>query len=130
MAMNDTLANGMSNILNAEKIGRTEVMVSPYSKMAKAILEIMQERHYIGGFEIIEDGRGNSFKINLIGAINKCGVIKPRFSIDKAGSEKYEKRYLPAKNFGLIIVSTSQGIMTLEEAKEKGIGGKLIAYVY
>jgi len=44
--------------------------------------------------------------------------------------EKWEKRFLPAFDFGLLIVSTSQGVMTHKEAREKGIGGRLIAYVY
>ncbi|MBU4456008.1 MAG: 30S ribosomal protein S8, partial [Nanoarchaeota archaeon] len=85
--MNDTLATAMSNIQNAEKIGRKEVIIRPYSKMAKKVLEIMQNHHYFGDFEIIEDGKGNFIKINLIGAINKCGVIKPRFSVKKDNFE-------------------------------------------
>jgi small subunit ribosomal protein S8 len=44
--------------------------------------------------------------------------------------DKFEKRYLPARGFGIIIVSTNKGIMTLEEAKEKRIGGRLLAYCY
>jgi len=130
MAMNDILAAAMSNIQNAEKIGRKEVFAKPYSKIIKAVFEIMQNHHYIGSFEVVKDGKGDFVKINLIGAINKCGVIKPRFSVTKDNFEKFEKRYLPAKDFGIIILSTSQGIMTLDEAKEKGIGGKLIAYIY
>jgi len=130
MTMNDTLATAMSNIQNAEKIGRKEVFVRPFSRMIKSVLEIMQNNHYIGSFEIVEDGKGNFIKINLIGAINKCGVIKPRFGVTKDNFEKFEKRYLPAKDFGMIIISTSQGVMTLEESKEKGIGGRLIAYIY
>ena len=48
----------------------------------------------------------------------------------KDGFEKFERRYLPAKGFGILIVSTSIGMMTNEEAKIKMIGGKLLAYVY
>ena len=44
--------------------------------------------------------------------------------------EKFEKRYLPAKNFGILIVTTPEGIMTHNEAKERGIGGRLLAYMY
>jgi len=50
--------------------------------------------------------------------------------VQKGNYEKFEKRYLPAKDFGMIIVSTNQGIMTHIEAKEKGLGGRLLAYVY
>ncbi|MDZ4226799.1 MAG: 30S ribosomal protein S8, partial [Candidatus Pacearchaeota archaeon] len=60
----------------------------------------------------------------------KCGVVKPRFPVKLDEFEKFEKRYLPAKNFGIIIVSTSNGIMTHIEAKEKKLGGRLIAYIY
>jgi len=44
--------------------------------------------------------------------------------------EKFEKRYLPAKDFGFIVISTTKGLITLEEAREKGLGGRLIAFVY
>ena len=69
-------------------------------------------------------------EINLIGNINKCGVVKPRFSLTKKNYENFEKRYLPAKDFGFLIVSTPKGIMIHKEALEKGMGGKLLAYVY
>lgn len=130
MAMNDTLASAMSNIINAEKIGKNICKIKPFSKITKAVLDIMQTNKYVGSYEIVEEGRTHSIKLNLLGAVNDCGVIKPRFSVTKAEFDKFEKRYLPAKGFGLIVLSTSKGIMTLEEAKQKGLGGKLLAYVY
>ena len=62
--------------------------------------------------------------------VNDCKVIKPRYSISVDDFEKWEKRYLPAKGFGILIVSTTKGIMTHEEAKEKHVGGKLLAYAF
>jgi len=118
----------MSNILNAERTGKGICIIKPVSKMIKTVLAIMQANQYVGDYEETEDKRG--IKLNLIGAINKCGVIKPRFAVTQKEFEKFEKRYLPAKDFGIIIISTSKGVMTLQEAKQKGIGGKLIAYVY
>jgi small subunit ribosomal protein S8 len=44
--------------------------------------------------------------------------------------EKYEARFLPAQNFGVLILSTTEGVVTHTRAKELGIGGKLLAYVY
>lgn len=128
--MHDTIAIALSNILNADNVGKDFCIAKPFSKMLKEILTIMNDKGYIGSFEIIKDGRGDLIKINLIGKVNRCGVIKPRFSVKTDGFEKFEKRYLLAKGFGLIIVSTPQGIMTHLEAIEKKIGGKLIAYVY
>ena len=44
--------------------------------------------------------------------------------------EKFEKRFLPAQDFGILILTTNQGVMTHKEAKERKIGGRLLAYVY
>ena len=120
----------MSKILNAEKRGVTTCTFHPSSATIKKVLEIMNEEQYIGTATEVADRKGASLQINLIGTINKCGVIKPRHAITKDGYEKFEKRFLPAKGFGILIVSTNQGMMTHEKAKEKGLGGKLIAYCY
>lgn len=130
MSLNDPLSNIMSHIQNCEKIGRQECIVKPVSKLILKVLEIMKDEYYLGSYEVINDNKGGIIKINLIGKINKCNVIKPRLSFTSKNIEKYEKRYLPAKDFGIIIVSTNQGIMTCNKAKEKNLGGKLICFVY
>jgi len=130
MSLNDPLANALSSILNAEKIGKSECIIKPISKVIKRVFNIIKENNYIGDFREINDQRGNYIKINLLGRINKTGVIKPRFSVKQNSYEKFEKRYLLAKDFGIIIVSTSKGMMTHTEAKKKGLGGRLIAYCY
>ena len=127
---NDPLAATLAKILNAERVGKREVIVKPASKMIKEVLTLMNESRFIGSFEIIDENQGGLLKINLLGSINKCGVVKPRFSTKKNGFEKWEKRYLPAKDFGIIIVSTPKGIMTHNKAKEQQTGGKLLAYCY
>ena len=128
--LNDPLANVLNDMHMASTAGKSECIVRPVSKIILKVLEILQDQKYIGGFEKIEDNRGGMFKVNLIGALNKCGVIKPRFPVTLDEFEKFEKRYLPAKGFGIIIISTSKGIMIHNEAKEQKIGGKLLAYVY
>ena len=128
--LNDALANTMSKILNAEKVGKDKVMLKPFSKTIKKVLDIMKEQGYVGEYKEIEDGKGNILELNLLGQVNKCGAIKPRFTVQKDGFEKFERRYLPAKDFGIIIVSTPQGMMTHQEAVEKKIGGSILAYCY
>lgn len=130
MVMNDPLANVLSSIFNSEKIGKRECLVKPVSKVVLTTLGILKDSQYIGDFEIVTKARGGLIKVNLIGNINKCGVVKPRFSFTKDNYETFEKRYLPAKDFGFFIVTTSKGIMTHKEALSKGIGGKLLAYCY
>ncbi len=127
---NDPLAAALTKILNAEKVGKKEVLVKPASNLLKKILSIMNDGNYLGSFEEVNDGKGGLLKINLLGNINRCGVVKPRFSTKYTSFEKWEKRYLPAKDFGLILVSTPEGVMTHIQAKDKRLGGKLLAYCY
>lgn len=128
--LNDPLSNALSVILNNERIGKTECLIKPISKLIKNILKVMKDNLYIGSINEIKDRRGNRIKVYLLGNINKCGAIKPRYSVKKEEFEKFEKRYLPAKDMGLLIVSTSSEVMTHIEAKKKGLGGKLLAYCY
>lgn len=127
---NDPLAATLGKIMNAERVGKREVLVKPASKLVKQVLSILNDHQYVGMFEEIEDGKGNLLKVYLLGNINACGVVKPRFPVKYRLFEKWEKRYLPAKDFGVILVSTSQGLMTHLEAKEKKLGGALVAYCY
>jgi len=126
----DPLNDALVKIFNAEQAGKMEVQIKPASKMLGSVLGIMQKSGYIGQFDAVEDGRGGSFNISLRGAINRCGVVKPRFSVRRQEFEKWESRYLPAKDFGLLILTTNQGVMNHYEAKEGRIGGRLLAYVY
>lgn len=130
MAQNDTLAAALSAILNAEKKGKYTYLISQSSKVIENVLKIMQKYNYIGSFNVVETSRGKILEVKLSGNINKCGVIKPRFSVSYTDFEKFEKRFLPAKNFGILIISTSKGLMTHAEAEKIKIGGKLIAYCY
>ncbi len=130
MSLNDTLSNVLSQINNAEAKGARECTVTPVSKLILSVLSKFKDNGYIGDFEIVNRARGGMIKVNLIGNINRCGVVKPRFSFTKEDIESFEKRYLPAKGFGFFVVSTSKGIMTHREAVEKSVGGKLLAYCY
>lgn len=123
------LADCLSTINNTEDVGKDECLVKA-SNLVLDVLKTIQRKGYIGEFEQIKDGKGGKFKVKLLGKINKCKIIKPHFSVAKDEFEKWEKRYLPAKGLGVLIVSTSRGIMTHQQAKEEGVGGKLIAYIY
>ena len=128
--LNDPLADSMSLILNNEAIGRSECTLKPVSKIIRQLLQVMKENEYLSDFKEVEDSRGNYIQLKLNGSINKCGVIKPRYSVKNKEFEKFERRFLPAKGLGILIVSTPKGIMTHYDAKSKNIGGKLLAYCY
>ena len=130
MTLNDPLANTLSAMENAEKVGKKSCVVAPHARIIAQVLSLLQEHEYIKGFEAGKNGRSTFVRVQLSGMINKCGAIKPRYPVHKAGYERYEKRYLPAKDMGIIIVSTSQGMMVHSQAKQKAVGGRLIAYCY
>lgn len=126
----DTLSNGLTTVINNEMRNKRECIISPASKLLGRVLRIMQLNGYVGEFEFIDDGRSGKFKVQLLGRINKCGAIRPRFSMRITEIEEWEKRFLPSRDVGLIVISTSKGALSHREAKEKHIGGKLLAFVY
>lgn len=128
--LNDPLADALSVMLNAEKIGRASCIITPVSQMIQDVLAIMHEKNYLGAATLTEHRRGSSLKVELLGKLNNCNAIKPRFSVTKDTYLRFEKRYLPAQGFGHLIISTSQGLMTHDDAKQKKLGGKLICFFY
>ena len=128
--LQDTLNDAMAVIRNAEMAGKGECLLRPASKLVGRVLAVMKDADYITGFEQVQDGRGGLDKVALKGNINNCGVIKPRFAVQRTDLEKWEARYLPAQDFGLLILTTTQGVMSQIRAKEAGVGGKLLAFVY
>lgn len=126
---NDPLSDALSHINNAERSGALECTV-PASKLIANVLEVMQTNGYVGGYEFVEDGRGGTFDVDLIGHVNDCGAIKPRFAVKNDDLEDYESRYLPAQDFGTLILTTPKGVISHFDAREEGVGGKLLAYVF
>ena len=130
MVLLDPLADALSAIRNAERIGKNKCIVRPASKLIGNVLSVMQSQGYVGDYEFIEDGKAGVFKVSLHGKINDCKVIKPRFSSKLTDLEKWEKRFLPARNFGALVLTTPNGVLSHYEAREKKVGGQLLAYVY
>jgi len=126
---NNLLADALSKIKNAERVGKKEVVVKR-SKLIENVLKVMQEHKYIDGYEVILDNKGGLIKVYLKNKIVDCNAISPRFSVKVEEIEKYEKRFLPAYNVGILILTTSKGVIDHKKAKELHIGGKLLAYVY
>ncbi len=125
----DLMADAFCIIKNTEAIGR-HVCITPASKLIDGVLKVMQRHKYIGNYEFIDNGKGGKFKVHLQGRINDCGVVKPRFSFGKGEFTRWEKMFLPADNVGILILTTSKGVMDQKEAFHKNTGGKILGYVY
>ena len=127
--MVNTLADAMNMLKNAEMAKKKEVVISPASNLLQKVLRIFQQHAYIGEFERYDDGRQGKFKIALLGKINESkALMRLNYKINQF--EALERKLLPAPGFGIIILTTNQGIMTMKEAEEKKIGGNTLCYVY
>eukprot|EP00353_Schmidingerella_taraikaensis_P003214 CAMPEP_0185571836 /NCGR_PEP_ID=MMETSP0434-20130131/3844_1 /TAXON_ID=626734 ORGANISM="Favella taraikaensis, Strain Fe Narragansett Bay" /NCGR_SAMPLE_ID=MMETSP0434 /ASSEMBLY_ACC=CAM_ASM_000379 /LENGTH=117 /DNA_ID=CAMNT_0028187447 /DNA_START=70 /DNA_END=423 /DNA_ORIENTATION=- len=115
---------------NAEKRGKRQVVIRPSSKVVIKFLQVMQKNGYIGEFEVLDDHRSGKIVINLIGRINKCGVISPRFDVGYGNIEQWVLNVLPARGFGHVVLTTTFGIMDHDEARAKKTGGKILGFFY
>ncbi len=120
----DIIADALNQIMNSKRAGKKEIIVKKHSKLLRNVLDIAKDAGYLD-YAVNK----NELKIEIIN-INNIQAIKPRFTAPVKRINYYVRRYLPAKNFGFIIVSTNKGLMKHNEAEEKNIGGCLIAYIY
>jgi small subunit ribosomal protein S8 len=127
--MMDILADALNTLKTHEIAGQRKCTVKA-SRLIGRVLEILKDEGYIAAYVLQEDGKGNKYGVELSGKINEAKVVKPRLAVKKEEWPKFEQRFLPAYNIGVIIISTSKGVITNVQAQDMGIGGRLIAYVY
>jgi small subunit ribosomal protein S8 len=121
----DIVSDVLNMIMNAKVARKTSLVVTnKTSKLLIKILNLVKESGYL---DYMADK--GSIKIEILD-LNKIKAIKPRFTTSVKNIEKYVRRYLPARNFGFVIISTNKGLMKHSEAIEKNLGGCLIAYIY
>mmetsp|Transcript_15934 Transcript_15934/g.26276 ORF Transcript_15934/g.26276 Transcript_15934/m.26276 type:complete len:131 (+) Transcript_15934:49-441(+) len=125
-----SLNDALRTISNAERRGFRQVLIRTSSKVIVRVLVLLQQHGYIGEFEVVDDHRANKIVVNLLGRINKTGVISPRFDVKVLDIEKWINNLLPSRQFGFILLTTSEGIIDHVEARKRGVGGKILGYVY
>ena len=127
--MTDHLADALNTLKTHEIVGQHKCSVKA-TRLVGELLKLLKEHNYLKEYKIVDNGRGGTFEIQLDGRINDCGVIKPRMPVKRTEWAKTEQQFIPGFGVGLLIVSTSNGIMTNAEADKKKVGGRLLAYVY
>ena len=128
----DPIADMLTRIRNANQMRYTEVEV-PASKIKEDIAKILTEEGYINGYKIVDGNVQNTIVLNLKYGDKKERVITGLKRISKPGLRVYAKAdEVPQvlNGLGIAIVSTSQGVMTGKDAKAKGLGGEVLAYVW
>ena len=131
MNITDPIADMLTRIRNANA-QRHETVDVPASKLKKAIAEILYEEGYIKSYEEIEDNSQGIIRITLK-YVNKQKVISGLKRISKPGLRVYaSKDELPKVlgGLGIALISTSKGIVTDKKAREEGIGGEVLAYIW
>lgn len=126
----DPLTNALDTIISNEERNKKECIVYPASSLIGRVLRIIQSQGYIGEIEFIDDGRSGKFRVQLFGRINECRAVNPRYPLKMKDFEKWEKRFLPGRTLGMLIISTSKGVMIHEAARGQKLGGRVLAYVY
>ena len=126
----DLLNDALLALRHADQDGKGRLEIAPTSRLIGEVLRIFREHHYIEDFAFVPGGRGGKYDVTLARRINSCGVIKPRVAVAHDRLERYESRFLPAQDFGLLVLSTNRGLVSHQQAREMKIGGRLLAYVY
>jgi len=120
----DIIADALNQIMNAKKARKNEVTVEKHSKLLRNVLDIAKEHGYL---DYSVNGRRLKIEIK---ELNEIKAVKPRYSVSVEKINGYVRRFLPARNFGFVVVSTNKGLMKHEEAEEQNLGGCLIAYMF
>jgi small subunit ribosomal protein S8 len=123
----DVIADAMNMVRNAKRSRKESLEINRISKLLIEILKIMKQKGAVKKYRI--DSKDKSVEV-ILGDLSECKAIKPRFTVKKDQIEKYRRMYLPARDFGTIIISTNKGLMTHEEAFQEGLGGSLLVYFY
>ena len=132
MAITDPIADLLTRIRNANTVNRDKVEV-PASRVKKAIVEIIKQEGFIKDFEYIEDGKQGILRLYLKYGQNKEKVITGLKRISKPGLRVYAKKdEIPRVlgGLGVALISTSKGIMADKKARQQGLGGEVICYVW
>jgi small subunit ribosomal protein S8 len=126
----DPFTDALIHIKNSDFVAKRSCNITPVSKLLVSTLEILAKEKYIAGYEVKTKAEKKDIIVKLNGMLTNLSAIKPRSATSYMELEKYEKRFLPSRNVGIIILSTPKGLMTHIEAKKEKIGGRLIAFVY
>ena len=132
MTMTDPIADMLTRIRNANSAGHKTVEV-PASKIKKSIAEILKDEGYINGFEVKEDGKQGVIDIEMKYGPENEKVITGIKKISKPGLKVYAKANEVPRvlgGLGIAFISTSNGLISDKKARELGVGGEVICYVW
>ncbi|HHX51369.1 MAG TPA: 30S ribosomal protein S8 [Clostridia bacterium] len=132
MTMTDPIADFLTRIRNANTVYKETVEI-PASKAKKAMAQILKDEGLIKDYEYVEDGKQGIIRIYLKYGPNRQKVITGLKRISKPGLRVYVRKDEVPKvlnGLGIAVISTSKGLMTDKDARQKGLGGEVVCYVW
>ncbi len=132
MSKTDPIADYLTRIRNATRAKHRKVDI-PASNLKRQITKILQEEHFINNHIIIEDNKQSIIRIYLKYNDTEDSVIAGLDRVSRPGYRRYVgKDVIPRvyNNLGIAIMTTSQGVMTGQEARRRGVGGEVLCYVW
>ena len=130
--MTDPIADMLTRVRNASSVQHDTVDI-PASNIKKEIARILLEEGYIKGYDVIEDGKQGLIRMQLKYGKNGEKVITGIKKISKPGMRVYADRNNVPKvlnGIGISVISTSKGIVTDKQARELGVGGEVLCFVW
>ena len=124
----DIVADALNQIMNSKAVGKLEVVIKRSSKVLISLLEMMKKRGHLD-FEIAGCEKKPEIFVKII-KLNVCRAIKPRYYVSVGDIDKYLRRFLVSRKFGVVVISTNKGLKDQAEAEKQNLGGTLIAYFY
>jgi len=125
----DHLADALNTIKTHEIVGQNICTIKA-TRLIEQVLRLLKQHKYLKDYKLLDNGKGGTYEVYLDGRINDCGVITPRMPVRRHEWAKKEQEFIPGYGVGLLLVSTSTGVMTNADAEKKRIGGRLLAYIY
>jgi small subunit ribosomal protein S8 len=128
MVSTDPIADMLTRIRNAQAVNRDEVSM-PHSSVKESVAKILKENGYISDITVVKDG----FRKEMTITLNNQAVISDIKRVSKPGRRVYAKvKDIPVvkQGRGIVIVSTSKGVMAGNDAKEQKLGGEILCQVY
>lgn len=132
MSMTDPIADYLTRIRNAIKAKHAKVDI-PYSRIKEEITRILLEYRYIQNYIKIEDGKQGTLRIYLKYDETETSVITKLLRVSKPGLRQYVgAAEIPRvmNNLGIAILSTPKGVITDREARQFGVGGEVLCYIW
>lgn len=132
MSLNDPISDALTCIRNASRAKKERVDLRS-SRMIKEIVRILREEHFVHDFRVIDDKKQGVLRVYLTKAAERTRPISKIMRVSRPGIRHYaQSQKIPVvlNGLGVCILSTSQGIMTGEEAKKRGVGGEILCKIW